>query len=171
MQKFPRYEVETQYGWFSLDEGAYQNYLAGKLWISWSPQKQQTQAVVAGQAPPNVSEEALQLRERAERMGIIRVLRQMHSYGAVVPYSRRLAELSVDELNLTVRASNGLKRANIMTFEDLKDLLETEKGVLSVRNLGQKSAEEIKRLFYEECYARLLPYEKAQYWQCVLDGQ
>jgi DNA-directed RNA polymerase alpha subunit len=44
-----------------------------------------------------------------------------------------------------------------------------ENGILSVRNLGQKSAKEIKQLFFEECYTRLMPYEKAQYWQEVLD--
>lgn len=73
-------------------------------------------------------------------------------------------------MNLTVRSSNGLKRANAGTFGRLRDLLATENGILSVRNLGQKSAREIKQLFFEECYARLLPYEKAQYWQKVLDA-
>ena len=41
MQKSPRYEVQTKYGWFSLDERSYQDYLAGKLWITWPPEDQQ----------------------------------------------------------------------------------------------------------------------------------
>ena len=45
-----------------------------------------------------------------------------------------------------------------------------ENGILSVRNLGQKSAKEIKQFFFEECYSRLLPYEKTQYWQEVIDN-
>lgn len=73
-------------------------------------------------------------------------------------------------MNLTVRSSNGLKRAGVGTFGRLRDLPATEDGILSVRNLGQKSAKEIKQLFFEERYARLLPYEKAQYWQEVLDA-
>jgi DNA-directed RNA polymerase alpha subunit len=73
-------------------------------------------------------------------------------------------------MNLTVRSSNGLKRANAGTFGRLRDLLAMENGILSVRNLGQKSAKEIKQLFFEECYARLLPYEKAHYWQEVIDS-
>ena len=74
-------------------------------------------------------------------------------------------------MNLTVRSSNGLKRANVGTFGRLRALLAMENGILSVRNLGQKSAKEIKRIFFEECYSRLMPYEKAQYWQEVLDFQ
>lgn len=72
-------------------------------------------------------------------------------------------------MSLTVRSSNGLKRANAGTFGRLRDLLATENGILSVRNLGQKSAKEIKQMFFEECYSRLLPHEKAQYWQNILD--
>lgn len=73
-------------------------------------------------------------------------------------------------MNLTVRSSNGLKRANIQTFGSLKEILAVENGLLNIRNIGQKSLKEIKQLFFEECYARLLPYEKAQYWQEILDS-
>lgn len=31
------YEVETYWGWFRLDEGAFQDYLDKKLWITWIP--------------------------------------------------------------------------------------------------------------------------------------
>ena len=86
-----------------------------------------------------------------------------------VPYSDRLSELSIDEMNLTVRSSNGLKRANIHTFGKLKERLEMENGLINIRNIGQKSLKEIKQLFFEECYAKLLPYEKASYWQTVVD--
>jgi DNA-directed RNA polymerase alpha subunit len=72
-------------------------------------------------------------------------------------------------MNLTVRSSNGLKRANIHTFRQLYDRMQTENGLISIRNIGQKSLKEIKQLFFEECYQRLSPYEKAYYWQEVLD--
>ena len=169
MQKSPRYEVQTKYGWFSLDEGAYRDYLAGKLWITWPPEKVIVKHA-AEDIPRNVSEDAIELRTKADRLGVIATLRQLGIYSGSVPYVGRLSDLSVDELNLTVRSSNGLKRANVMTFGDLKALIDSEHGILSVRNLGAKSAEEIKNLYYEECYLRLLPYEKAQYWQQVLDS-
>lgn len=31
------YEVETRWGHFRLDEGAYQDYLNNSLWITWTP--------------------------------------------------------------------------------------------------------------------------------------
>lgn len=33
MRNGARYVVTTHWGTFSLDEGSYQDYLAGKLWI------------------------------------------------------------------------------------------------------------------------------------------
>ena len=30
----PRYKVQTRYGWFSLDEGSYRDYLSGKLHLN-----------------------------------------------------------------------------------------------------------------------------------------
>lgn len=171
MKNGARYVVTTHWGTFSLDEASYQDYLAGRLWISWNPGKQeQSTPPSTGYIPPNVTDQAIALREKADKVGVLTTLHQLGIHEAIVPYSPRLEDLSIDEMNLTVRSSNGLKRANAGTFGRLRDLLATENGILSVRNLGQKSAREIKQLFFEECYARLLPYEKAQYWQKVLDA-
>ena len=38
------YEVRTHWGWFRLDRGAYEDYLTGKLWITWIPGKPKEQA-------------------------------------------------------------------------------------------------------------------------------
>ena len=171
MKNGARYVVTTHWGTFSLDEGAYQDYLAGKLWICWTPGKPtQSQNTTSSYIPPNVTDRAVSLRDQADKAGVLATLRQLGIHDALVPYSSRLADLSIDEMNLTVRSSNGLKRANAGTFGRLRDLLAMENGILSVRNLGQKSAKEIKQLFFEECYARLLPYEKAHYWQEVIDS-
>ena len=170
MKNGARYVVTTHWGTFSLDEASYQDYLAGTLWICWTPGKPtQPQVTVNGYVPPNVTERAISLRDQADKVGVLATLHQIGIHEAIVPYSNRLAELSIDEMNLTVRSSNGLKRANAGTFGRLYDLMAMENGILSVRNLGQKSAKEIKQLFFEECYTRLMPYEKAQYWQEVLD--
>ena len=53
----------------------------------------------------------------------------------------------------------------------LRTLLENETGLMRIRNIGQKSMTEIKRVFFEECYARLQPCKKAHYLQEVLDAQ
>ena len=170
MRNGARYVVTTHWGTFSLDEGSYQDYLAGKLWICQTPGKpEQAQQGPSSYVPPNVTDRAISLRDQADRIGVLAALYQLGIHDALVPYSARLADLSIDGINLTVRSSNGLKRANAGTFGRLRDLLAMENGILSVRNLGQKSAKEIKQLFFEESYARLLPYEKAQYWQEILD--
>ena len=158
MKNGARYVVTTHWGTFSLDEASYQDYLAGKLWICWTPGKPaQPQNTTSGYIPPNVTDRAVSLREQADKAGVLATLHQLGIHDALVPYSSRLADLSIDEMNLTVRSSYGLKRANAGTFGRLRDLLAMENGILSVRNLGQKSAKEIKQLFFEECYARLLP--------------
>ena len=171
MKNDARYVVTTHWGTFSLDEGSYQDYLAGKLWICWTPGKhEQKQPAANGYVPANVTERAISLRDQSDRIGILATLQKLGIYEAIVPYSTRLSDLSIDEMNLTVRSSNGLKRANIHTFSSLKDVLATENGLSNIRNIGIKSIKEIKQFFFEECYTRLLPYEKAQYWQEVLDN-
>ena len=171
MQNGARYVVTTHWGTFSLDEASYQDYLAGKLWICWTSGKpQEPKHDTATHVPPNVTDQAISLRDQADKVGVLATLHQLGVHDALVPYSARLADLSIDEMNLTVRSSNGLKRANAGTFGRLYDLMSLENGILSVRNLGQKSAKEIKQMFFEECYVRLLPYEKALYWQEIVDA-
>ena len=170
MKNGARYVVTTHWGTFSLDEGSYQDYLAGNLWICWTPGKPtQPQNTANGYISPNVTDCAISLRDKADKVGVLVMLRQLGIHDAFVPYSIRLADLSIDEMNLTVRSSNGLKRANIHTFGALKETMAIENGLQNIRNIGQKSIKEIKQLFVEESYVRLLPYEKAQYWQSVLD--
>jgi len=52
-----------------------------------------------------------------------------------------LSKTKIDELELSVRASNCLKRANIYTLADL--LEKTEDDLSKIRNLGNKSVDEI----------------------------
>lgn len=170
MKNGARYVVETHWGVFSLDEGSYQDYLAGKLWISWKPGNTEKPAVpMSDHVPPHASAKAIRLRDQADRCGVLPVLQQLGVRGVHIPYSPRLADVSIDELNLTIRSSNGLKRACAWDFGKLMELISSGHGILSVRNLGQKSAKEITETFIEECYLRLFPYERAQYWQEVLD--
>ena len=72
MREKTRYEVCTRWGCFSLDEASYQDYLAGKLWISWEPGKRSAPA--ADQTCRNVSEQAIQLRKEAAPNGAYAVV-------------------------------------------------------------------------------------------------
>lgn len=50
-------------------------------------------------------------------------------------------DISIEELELSVRAYNCLKRANIFTLGDL--LKKTERELMEIKNFGRKSAEEV----------------------------
>ena len=51
-------------------------------------------------------------------------------------------EMSIEELDLSVRSYNCLKRANIITVQELT--LKTEDDMMKVRNLGKKSLKEVR---------------------------
>ena len=54
---------------------------------------------------------------------------------------QQILKMAIEEMDLSVRANNCLKRANIHTVEDLTK--KTEDDMLKVRNLGRKSLEEV----------------------------
>ena len=53
----------------------------------------------------------------------------------------KVLEMTIEELDLSVRSFNCLKRAGINTVEDL--IAKTEEDMMKVRNLGRKSLEEV----------------------------
>ena len=53
----------------------------------------------------------------------------------------KVLEMTIEELDLSVRSFNCLKRAGINTVEDL--INKTEDDMMKVRNLGRKSLEEV----------------------------
>ena len=57
------------------------------------------------------------------------------------PGEKQVTTMTIDELELSVRSYNCLKRANINTVADLCN--KTEEEMMKVRNLGRKSLEEV----------------------------
>jgi DNA-directed RNA polymerase subunit alpha len=53
----------------------------------------------------------------------------------------KVLEMTIEELDLSVRSFNCLKRAGINTVEDL--ISKSEEDMMKVRNLGRKSLEEV----------------------------
>ena len=66
-------------------------------------------------------------------------------------------EMTIEELELSVRSFNCLKRANINTVEELTE--KTEDEMMKVRNLGKKSLDEVKHKL-EELGLGLRPNEE-----------
>ncbi|AMV61155.1 DNA-directed RNA polymerase alpha subunit [Pediococcus damnosus] len=57
-------------------------------------------------------------------------------------HKEKMLEMSIEEIDLSVRSYNCLKRAGINTVQELTD--KTEAQMMKVRNLGRKSLEEVK---------------------------
>ena len=55
--------------------------------------------------------------------------------------------MTIEDLDLSVRSYNCLKRANINTVADLAR--KSEEDMMKVRNLGRKSLEEVKKKLIE----------------------
>ena len=62
MKNGARYVVTTHWGTFSLDEGSYQDYLAGRHWICWTPGKSNQKEMLTDHVPINITEQAVVLR-------------------------------------------------------------------------------------------------------------
>ncbi len=57
------------------------------------------------------------------------------------PEKEKILDMTIEDLDLSVRSFNCLKRAGINTVEDLTN--KTEEDMMKVRNLGRKSLEEV----------------------------
>ena len=55
----------------------------------------------------------------------------------------KILEITIEELDLSVRSYNCLKRAGINTVEEL--VMKNEEEMMKVRNLGRKSLEEVQQ--------------------------
>ena len=55
----------------------------------------------------------------------------------------KVMEMTIEDLDLSVRSYNCLKRAEINTVADL--MQKSEDDMIKVRNLGRKSLEEVKK--------------------------
>src|SRR5699024_8746692 len=59
----------------------------------------------------------------------------------------KVMEMTIEELDLSVRSYNCLKRAGINTVQELSN--KSEEDMMKVRNLGRKSLEEVKSKLYD----------------------
>lgn len=104
------YEVCTHWGWFRLDRGAYEDYLAGKLWITWIPGKPKEQAAEQRKEdvlPPNVTDAAIRLRDLASRHGAYATFQSAFPGVAVeIPFKQRI------KINDLSTIANGQKQPN-----------------------------------------------------------
>ena len=117
-----------------------------------------------------ITQEAMEYRDISQHKDVYLML-QIYCPGRQVglPYRHRMAELPIEEMNLSVRSSNALMRANARTFGQVMDILLIGDGLKKIRNLGIKSEREIVRNFFSACYYQLSATEQAIFWQKVID--
>jgi len=69
--------------------------------------------------------------------------------------SSEVAETPVEALDLSVRVFNSLKRTGITTVGDVLELLEKgETAVMSIRNFGEKSLDELRQKMHEKGFIK-----------------
>ena len=72
--------------------------------------------------------------------------------------SSEVAETPVEALDLSVRVFNSLKRTGITTVGDVLDLLEKgDQAVMSIRNFGEKSLDELRQKMHEKGFLKDQP--------------
>lgn len=84
-----------------------------------------------------------------------------------IGFSKASRAADIDELMLSVRSYNGLKRANISTVGDLIERLENG-GLANIRNLGEKSLREIKTRLLLYGFMQLSEKEKSTFFSDVV---
>ena len=110
------------------------------------------------------------LYNKAEKLGVWELLQSAFPYEAfALPFKRRMSEVEIYEMNLSVRASNGLMRAGAKTLGKVAELVALPSGLRSIRNLVTKSEKEILRSFVELCYEKLNFREKLEFWQKAIE--
>jgi len=71
----------------------------------------------------------------------------------VATINSEAAEMPIENLDLTVRVFNSLKRTGIITIGDVLELLDKgEDAILAIRNFGEKSLVELKEKMIEKGY-------------------
>lgn len=79
-----------------------------------------------------------------------------------IPFTTLACDTSIDELDLSVRSQNCLKRAGIMYVRELIDYACSDE-LLKIRNLGRKSYIEIKTKLLVFGYENLSIYGKKSF--------
>ena len=110
------------------------------------------------------------LFESAEQFGVVFTLSPFgNDLKISIPLTRTFCDKSIDELDLSVRSLNGLKRNGAMTIRELTDVIMSDNGLAKVRNLGKKSVSEIKTKLLNLAYKDLNDKERLEFWHKFLE--
>jgi DNA-directed RNA polymerase alpha subunit len=109
-----------------------------------------------------------------ERQGLIPTIKKVFGAGAKIrlPFSERACSTPIEQLNLSVRSYNCLKRAGLCTVERVVEAIIADE-LWKIRNLGKNSRAEIHVKIYEFGYGELSNREKREFVKslCETNGK
>ena len=105
------------------------------------------------------------------QFGIVEALHRVFEKNIKIKigYSIRDCNASIEDLALSVRSYNALRRANIITIGDLIERL-NEGGLKTVRNLGTKSFSEIQTKIMVYGFEQLSEKEKLEFFYYLVEN-
>ena len=109
--------------------------------------------------------------EAEKEFGLVPVINKIFGKNLKINigFSKKVCEESIDELMLSVRSSNALKRAGIDSIEKLIDTIDAGE-LQSLRNLGTKSRNEVQTKILVFGYEKLTEKEKAEFFEKLIEN-
>lgn len=110
------------------------------------------------------------LYDAIEQHGLVQTLHTVFGKNlpVAIPMSRTTCEASIEEMELSVRAYNALRRTNVTTVGHLADI--TMAGELPrLRNLGAKSYREIQTKLLCYAYHHAAPVWRREFLENLLE--
>ena len=119
----------------------------------------------------NKTEVVKTLIDAQKEYGLVETLHKVFGKNIKVSvgFSKSACDASIEELALSVRSYNALRRANVTTLGDLFERL-NEGGLKSIRNLGAKSFSEIQTKMLVYGFERLSEREKSEFFYNLVDN-
>ena len=119
----------------------------------------------------NKAEVVKTLINAQKEFGLVETLHKVYGRDIKVNigFSKSACDASIEELILSVRSYNALRRANVSTLGDLIEKL-NEGGLKSIRNLGVKSYREIQTKMLVYGFEHLNENEKHAFFNYVVEN-
>ena len=119
----------------------------------------------------NKAEVVKTLMDAEKQCGLVDTLHRIFGKNIKVNvgFSKSTCDASIEELVLSVRSYNALRRANVSTLGDLIERL-NESGLKSIRNLGAKSYSEIQTKMLVYGFERLSEREKSEFFYNLVEN-
>lgn len=105
-----------------------------------------------------------------EKVGLMQTIKIMFGAGTQIriPFSQEVGAMSIENLGLSVRSFNALKREGIDTIKKVLIAI-NENRLENIRNLGKKSVAEICVSMYKYGYQNLSKAERIEFVKNLIE--